>query len=108
MEWYVIEYLYPVSYKKFIDTMFPNMGMLSVTMLTFYDIKKLYKFFDKEEIFLTLEMLNKNQWCYTISLNKGNVIGTTECSNSIRDEIEKEGFTECFKILDNKLRKTYE
>lgn len=106
MEWYVIEHLYPMAYRKFVNIMFPTMGVLSISVLSFFDVKKLYKFFDKDEIYLTLEMLNKNQWCYTINLYKGNVIGSAGCLNSSREEVENEGFIECFKILDNKLKHT--
>ena len=48
MDWYSIEYLYPSSFKKFTNVMFPNVGVLSLSTLEFYDTKKLYYFFDKE------------------------------------------------------------
>ena len=48
IDWYSIEYLYPSSFKKFTNIMFPNVGVLSLSTLEFYDTKKLYYFFDKE------------------------------------------------------------
>ena len=51
IDWYTIEYLYPESFKRFTNTMFPNMGVLSISSLEGYDIKKLYHFFDKEGIY---------------------------------------------------------
>ena len=50
MDWYVIEYLYPISFQRFKDTMFPNVGIISLSTLGLYDTKKLYQFFDKEGV----------------------------------------------------------
>ena len=47
MDWYVIEYLYPNALKEFSKTMFPNVGLPCLSILGYYDVKKLYKFFDK-------------------------------------------------------------
>jgi hypothetical protein len=106
MDWYVIEYLYSESFKKFIKTMFPNVGIVSLTTLELYDIKKLYKFFDKEGIYLNVEICYPNQWLYNISLKNGTIFSPLSFSKKTREEIEIEGFTECFKILDKKIRDT--
>jgi hypothetical protein len=106
LDWYCIEYLYPNAFKKFNELMFPNIGVLSISTLETYDIKKLYRFFDKQEVYLTLEMYNPNQWVYTISLTNGGIVGPAQFSKESREDIEKEGFTECFKILDKKLSNT--
>ena len=100
MDWYTIEYLYPNGFKRFSEIMFPNVGVLSLNTLGFYDNKKLYQFFDKEGIYLNLEMLKKNHWVYNISLSNGIVLGPGQKSTSTREETEIEGFFECFKILD--------
>ena len=68
MDWYVIEYLFPSAFKKFKETMFPNVGVLSLVTLELYDNKKLYQFFDKQGIYLNIEMLNLYQWVFSISL----------------------------------------
>jgi hypothetical protein len=87
--------------------MFPNLGVPCISVLEFYDIKKLYHFFDKQGIYLTVEMYTKNMWVYTISLDDGRVIVPTQSSKERREEIENDGFEECFRILENKLRNTY-
>ena len=70
MDWYVIEYLYPKAFKKFTDTMFPNVGILSLSTLMLYDVKKLYQFFDKQGVYLNVEFLLPNQWLFSVSLKK--------------------------------------
>lgn len=84
--------------------MFPNVGLLSISTLEYFDMKKLYKFFDKEGIFLTVEMYNPQQWAFNISLDNGIVFGSVNESKSNREETECEGFHECFKLLDKKIR----
>lgn len=104
MDWYVVEYLYPNAFKRFTDVMFPNVGVLSISTLGLYDSKKLYQFFDKEGVYLTIEMYTPSQWVFTISLRNGVVFGPTQESKITREETETEGFTECFRILDKKLK----
>lgn len=104
MEWYIIEFLYPNSFKRFTETMFPNVGVISLSILEFYDIKKLYRFFDLEGIYLTVEMLSKNQWVFSISTDNGTVLGTTKESRKNREEVEIDGFQECFRVLDKKIK----
>jgi hypothetical protein len=100
MDWYTIEYLYPNGFKRFSELMFPNVGVLSLNTLEFYDNKKLYQFFDKEGIYLTLEMYKKSQWVYSISLHNGIVLGPGQDSKPTREECEVDGFLDCFKLLD--------
>ena len=83
--------------------MFPNVGVVSLSTLQMYDNKKLYQFFDKQGIYLTVERLNSDQWLFSISLKNGIVYGPKQDSKPTRDEIEIDGFTECFRILDNQL-----
>jgi hypothetical protein len=104
MDWYVIEYLYPKSFGEFTNTMFPNVGVISISTLGLYDSKKLYQFFDKSGVYLTIEMYNPNQWVFSVSLKNGIVFGPTQDSLSTREECESEGFVECFKILDKILK----
>jgi hypothetical protein len=104
MDWYTIQYLYPESYNRFVKTMFPNVGIISVSTLFYYDTKKLYQFFDKEGIYLTIEMYNPNQWVFTVSLGNGSVYCPIIESKSTREEIETDGFYECFKVLDKLIR----
>ena len=101
MDWYIIEYLYPRAFKRFSESMFPNVGVLSISTLNLYDNKKLFKFFDKQGVYLTVERLSKEQWLYTISLKNGIVYGPVQESKATREEIEIDGFNECFKTLDN-------
>ena len=103
MDWYIVQYLYPKAFQKFSDTMFPNVGVVSLSTLQMYDNKKLYQFFDKQGVFLTVERLNNSQWLFSISLKNGIVYGPKQESKTTRDEIEVDGFSECFRILDNLL-----
>lgn len=104
MDWYTIEYLYPESFKKFTETMFPNVGVISLSTLQFYDIKKLYSFFDREGVYLIVEKYGKNSWSYTISIQNGFSFAPTQINRHSREEIEIDGFIECFKTLDKKIR----
>jgi hypothetical protein len=88
--------------------MFPNVGVPCIASLNLFDNKKLYKFFDENGVFLNIEMYSKNQWVFTISLNNGFVIGNGVNSKSTREEIEIDGFRECFKMLEKKLEVVYE
>jgi len=108
MDWYFIKNNCPKSFEKFIENMFPNVGVPCVTSLNLFDDRKLYKFFDDNGVFLNIEMYSKNQWVFTISLNNGCVIGNGINSKPTREEIEVEGFKECFKILEKKLEMVYE
>lgn len=108
MDWYHIKKSYPKSFGRFSENMFPNVGVPCVSSLNLFDQKKLYKFFDENGVFLNIEMYNENQWAFTISLNNGFVIGNGSSSRQTREEIEKEGFKECFKILEKRLQVVYE
>ena len=103
MDWYIVQYLYPNAFQKFIDIMFPNIGVISVSSLTQYEIKRLYHFFDKEGIIMTTESYNTNQWVYTISLSNGIVFGPSQKTLQNRETCEYEGFQECFRILNKKI-----
>lgn len=100
VDWYVIEYLYPNALQRFICTMFPNTGVISMSTLMMYDIKKLYYFFDKNGIYLSVEPYNPNQWVFSISLHNGIVFGPTQNSKKTREDAECDGFIECFKVLE--------
>lgn len=106
IDWYVIEYLYPESYKKFCEVMFPNVGVITPSILNNYDLKKLFQFFDNNGVFLNIEKCYQNQWIYHIIIENG--LGKTNVyANGIkttRNEIEIDGFIECFKLLDKKIR----
>ncbi len=104
MDWYTIKYLYPDAFERFILTMFPNTGIVSISTLFYYDNKKLFYFFDREGIYLLIERYNKNIWNYTISLNNGVSLGPGDSSKKSREECESEGFFHCFKILDKCIR----
>ena len=103
LDWYSIEYLYPKAFRRFNDNMFPNVGVLSISTIATYDLKKLYRFFDIEGVYLTIEMYNPKQWVFSISLQNGIVFGPNQSSKSNREEIEYDGFLECFKLLNKKL-----
>ena len=100
MDWYSIEYLFPKAFKRFAEVMFPNVGLLSLNTLEFYDTKKLYQFFDKEGVYLSIEMYNPHQWVFSISLHNGIVFGPTQESKKTREEAEEDGFFECFRVLE--------
>lgn len=99
MDWYIIEYLYPESYKLFIKTMYPNTGLISLSLLKNFDIKKLYSFFDKQEIYLILELYGTNQWNYIIKKNN-TFLSDNSLTKNTREEIESDGFMQCFKHLE--------
>ncbi len=104
LDWYTVEFLYPKAFKKFSKCMFPNLGVLSISTLEFYDTKKLYQFFDKQGVYLTIEMYNPKQWVFSISLHSGIVFGPIQESQTTREDIENCGFVECFKVLENLLK----
>jgi hypothetical protein len=107
MDWYTVEFLYPVAFNRFKDRMFPNLGIISISCLQHYDLKKLYQFFDKEGVYLITEMCKPQSWVFSVSLSNGVVFGLGDSSKPNRDEIESEGFYECFRILDKKLRENF-
>jgi hypothetical protein len=86
--------------------MFPNVGLPCLSVLNYYDIKKLYKFFDKNGIYLTVEMMTKNNWVYSVSLHEGKIFYPCQSSQPNRESIEVEGFYECFRLLEMKLKET--
>jgi hypothetical protein len=100
MDWYIIEYLYPESFKRFIDVTFPNIGIVSTNSLSFYKTKNLYNFFDKEGLYFNVEQCCPKRWIYTISIKNIIVLGPINLKENTKEDIEIEGFTECFKILD--------
>jgi hypothetical protein len=100
IDWYTVQYLYPKAFERFSNIMFPNVGVLSLSTLEYYDTKKLYHFFDKEGVYLTIEMYNPHQWVFSISLSNGIVFGPTQESKPTRTQTEYDGFIECFRILD--------
>jgi hypothetical protein len=101
LNWKKIKNEYPLSYERFVGTMFPYVGVLSVSTLDLFESKRLYYFFDKYKIYLTIEMIGPNQWLYTISLGDGTIICPRQTSMSSREEVEIEGFMSCFKTLNN-------
>lgn len=108
MNWLDIKNNYPKSYEHFVSGMFPNVGIPSVSSLNFFDNKKLYKFFDDNGIYLNIEMYNPRQWVFTVSLKNGIVIGNGLNSRETREEVEIDGFNECFKMLEKRLKAIYE
>lgn len=100
IDWYLIEYLYPESFKRFIDVTFPNIGIVSINSLSFYKTKNLYSFFEKEGLFLNVEQCCPKRWLYTISIKNMIILGPINLRENNKEEIESEGFVECFKILD--------
>jgi hypothetical protein len=86
----------------FVKKNFPSTGIVSNVLLLFFDQKQLYKFFDREGIFLTTEIIGSEaQWVYSINSN-GVTIGFSE-SKTTREEIEVVGFYKCFEYLEKKL-----
>lgn len=100
LNWKKIKEEYPYSYDRFVGTMFPYVGVIGVSTLHLFEIKKLYYFFDKYGIYLTIERIGTNQWLYTISLSNGNILCPKQSSRSSREEVELDGFLECFRILN--------
>lgn len=104
MDWYIIQYLYPKSFKRFVNIMYPNIGLLSISVLNCYNIKKLYRFFNNEGILLNVESLNKTRWLFSISINNDFTFIPNQITKYTREEIEIDGFYECFRVLDSKIR----
>ena len=101
MDWYELEYLFPKAFQRFKESMFPHTGLPSLTALEYYDIKKLYYFFDKEGVYLIVERLKSDIWVHTITTNDY-VLGPGDFKKT-REDCEINGFTECFRLLDKKL-----
>jgi hypothetical protein len=102
-DWYSIKFLYPFAFDKFTEVMFPNIGIESLSTLVFFDIKRLYSFFDKEGIYLIIEMYNKDNWNYCMSLSNGFAFSPSKKNSATRNEVEHDGFFECFRFLEKKL-----
>lgn len=105
IDWYSVKFLYPLSFQRFVQTMYPNTGLVSLNMLKYFDNKKLYSFFDKEGIFLTIERYPTSQWVYNITLMNGTVSSPTTETLFSRDDAEYVGFYECFQLLNDSLSK---
>lgn len=103
-DWYTIKYLFPNAFAKFAEVMFPNVGIESISTLEYFDIKKLYHFFDKEGIYLTVEMYTKNDWDFCISIHSNVNFSSSKERKRTREEIEIDGFTECFRFLEKKIK----
>jgi hypothetical protein len=107
VDWYNIKNTCPNAFTTFVNVMFPNIGLPCISILTHYDIKKLYHFFDKQGIFLTIEMFTKDSWVFTISLNDGRVFTPCKEFKPSRETIEIDGFNECFIVLEKKIENRY-
>jgi hypothetical protein len=102
LNWRKIKEVYPRSYGKFVETMFPYVGVIGFTSLSLFEVKKLYYFFDKNGIYLTIERIGPSQWLYTISLNDGSVLCPKQSSKQTREDVELDGFMECFRTLNER------
>lgn len=103
LDWKFIETNHPVAFDKFVNVMFPNTGVPSLSSLTYYDIKKLYRFFDKFGIFLTVEMFTRDRWLFIITKGNGTVVSSQNINCGTREESEICGFIDCFEILEKRL-----
>jgi hypothetical protein len=102
IDWYEMEYLFPQAYKRFIQKMFPSLGIPSCSALSYFDQKQLYGFFDREGIFLNTEVIGSQaQWMFTIFTNGVTISNST--SRLSREDIEVEGFSKCFEYLEKHL-----
>jgi|SaaInl6LU_22_DNA_1037377.scaffolds.fasta_scaffold108611_2 hypothetical protein len=103
LNWKEIKRDYNRSYSRFIENMFPYVGVLCPSTLQSYDIKKLYYFFDDQYVFLTIERICVNHWVYTITLGDGKVYSSGRGDLTCREDAEINGFEECFSILEKQL-----
>jgi hypothetical protein len=46
-------------------------------------------------------------WVYMVSLDNGRVIAPSQDSKKKREDVEVQGFYECFQLLESKLRNSY-
>ncbi len=106
MNWKKIKREYPHSYKKFVEVMFPYVGVVGVITLNTFDVKRLFSFFDNESVFLNVERLTSYQWVYSILLKDGRGTFPKQESRSTREEVEIDGFEECFKVLNQEIIST--
>jgi len=103
IEWKKIKNSYPHSYNRFVEVMFPYVGVIGVSTLDVFDTKRLFFFFDKQNVFLNVERLGPYQWIYTISLSDGRGSFPKQETRKTRDEMEIDGFHECFRVLNGEL-----
>jgi len=103
INWKKIKIVYPQAYQRFVEVMFPYVGVIGLSTLYLFESKKLYYFFDKEKVYLTVERFGPNQWLYIITLGDGRVICPQQSSRNSREEIELDGFMECFRVLNNQM-----
>lgn len=103
IDWRNIEIKYPNALNVFANVMFPNIGIPCISILKYYDLKSLYRFFEKQGILLNVEMITKDSWLYTITMIDGKVFLSCDEFKTTRDLVEIDGFNECFKLLEKKI-----
>lgn len=103
IDWNNIKIRYPNALNVFVSVMFPNIGVPCISILKYYDLKNLYRFFEKQGISLNVEMFTKDSWLYTITMIDGKVFLSCGEFKPTRDLIEIDGFNECFKLLEKKI-----
>jgi len=102
IDWDYIKTQYPLAFKFFKETMFPNTKIVTSSVLKLYHIRNLYYFFDSLGIILTTESLNETQWIGTIQLRSG-FSYSVNGSFTNRHDLEVESFRECFEQLNIRL-----
>jgi len=95
---------YPLSFKFFRETVFPNTPIVNKTILSLYHTRNLYYFFDSVGVMMSVECLSENQWLGHIQLRSG-FSYSVKGSYKTRVELEDSAFIECFKYLEKRLVK---
>jgi len=103
IDWNNIKIRYPNALNVFVNVMFPNIGVPCISILKYYELKSLYRFFETQGILLNVERFTNDSWLYTITIVGGNVFLSCGEFKSTRELIEIDGFNECFKLLEKKI-----
>ena len=93
---------YPLSFKFFKETVFPNTPIVNRSILSLYHIRSLYYFFDSIGIILSVECFNESQWVGHIQLRSGFSF-SIKGYHSSRSELENSAFIDCFEQLEVRL-----
>mgnify|MGYP000518577638 CR=1 FL=1 len=91
MDWYIVQYLYPKAFKRFTDVMFPNVGVISLSTLEFYDVKKLYDlYYYIQDLYLINEKFAKQSIVYDLrgeKISKSNQIRFFQTLEGLLQEV---------------------
>jgi hypothetical protein len=101
-DWGLVMKNFPLAFKFFRESAFPNTPIVNKTILSLYHTRNLYYFFDSIGILMSVECLSETQWLGHIQLRSG-FSYSVKGSYKTRLELENSAFIECFEQLEKRL-----